>query len=158
MNKPEREFSLIRKHDQVFLRYADVGDEVSVRVVWTRPISGRGGEISLLDEKKKEIMMLKSVDLLDPDSRAIAEAELDHRYLVPRITRVISTAPHFGSRYFHVETNLGPRRFVLKDPNKNATWVTEDHLVIRDTLGNRYEINPFSGLDARSQAEVDKVL
>jgi len=158
MNKPGREFCLVRKHDQIFLKYTDAEDEVPVRLAWARPISGRGREISLLDEKKKEILMIESLAELDPDSRAIAETELEKRYLVPQITRVISTAPHFGSRYFHVETNLGPRRFVLKDPNKNATWVTEDHLVIRDTLGNRYEINPFSTLDARSQAEVDKVL
>jgi len=157
MDEMTREFSLVRKHDQVFLRGAD-GSEVPVRIVWTRPISGRGSEISLLNEKKKEILMLKSIELLDPDSRTIAESELEHRYLVPRITSVISTSPHFGSRYWDVETNLGRRRFVLKDPNKNAVWVTEDHLVIRDTLGNRYEINPFSRLDDHSRAEVDKVI
>ena len=157
MDDTIREFSLVRKHDQVFLKRAD-GSEVSVRVVWTRPISGRGREISLLDEKKKEVLMLENLDLLDPASRSIVETELEKRYLVPRITRVISTSAHFGSRYFRVETHLGPRHFVLNDPNKNVTWVTADHMVIRDTLGNRYEINPLSGLDARSRAEVDKVI
>jgi len=158
MSKPGQEFSLVRKHDQIFLRYTDGREELPVKLAWARPISGRGREISLLNDKKKEILMVESLDELDPDSRAIAEAELAKRYLVPQITRVVSTAPHFGSRYFRVETDLGPRRFVLKDPNKNATWVTNDHLVLRDTLGNRYEIKPFSALDARSQAEVDKVL
>lgn len=157
MDETTREFSLVRKHDQVFLKRAD-GSEVLVRVVWTRPISGRGREISLLDEKKKEVLMLNSIDLFDPDSRAIAQTELEQRYLVPRITHVISTSPHFGNRYWDVETHIGRRRFVLKDPNKNAVWVTEDHLVIRDTLGNRYEINPFSGLDDHSRSEVDKVI
>jgi len=36
--------------------------------------------------------------------------------------------------------------------------LTDDHLVLEDTLGCRYEIKPFSALDARSRAEVSKVI
>ena len=57
-----------------------------------------------------------------------------------------------------VETNLGERRFALKHASKHAIWLTDDHLVLKDTLGCRYEIKPYSALDVRSRAEVEKVL
>jgi len=158
MNKPMREFRLIRKDDQVLLKFADGGEEVPVRMVWVRPISGRGLEVSLLDEKKKELLMLRSLDALDEESREIAVTELQRRYLVPRIVRVLSTSAHFGNRYWDVDTDRGRRKFVLRDPNKNATWLTEDHLLLRDTTGNCYEVNPFSGLDRHSKEEVWKIV
>ncbi|MHC4592764.1 MAG: DUF1854 domain-containing protein [Planctomycetota bacterium] len=46
----------------------------------------------------------------------------------------------------------------MKDPTKNAVWLTDNHLILRDTLGNRYEIPTFSGLDAASRAQIAKVL
>ena len=102
--------------------------------------------------------MLPGLDAFDPASREIAEQELEQTYLIPRITRVVSARPRFGNRYWEVETDRGYRRFAMRDPRKNITWITGEHLVIRDVLGNRYEINPFSELDPESQAQVEMVI
>jgi len=158
MTGPSREFVLARKGDEVVIRFADGNDEIPVRLVWARPLYARGREVSLLDAKKHEVMMISNLDSLDAASREIAEDELAKRYLMARVTRVIRTEAHFGSRYWHVQTELGVRRFAMKDPVKNATWITDDHLIVRDTLGNRYELKPFSELDAFSKAEVMKVI
>jgi len=159
MIKPANHVQLLRREDQVFLRFHRGGTQTPVKVVWARPISGRGDEVCFVDPaQKKEVLMLESLEALDPASRAIAEEELSRRYLVPRITRVIRATASFGVRYWHVETDLGERRFALKHASKNAVWVSEEHLVLRDTLGCRYEINPFSSLDPRSRAEVERVI
>ena len=158
MEKPPREFALIKKDDQVLIRFADGGDELPVRLAWARPIYGRGCEVCLLDAKKHEVLTLPGPECLDVASRKIAEDELAKRYLIPRITRVMRTEAHFGNRYWHVQTDLGERRFAMKEPARNAIWVTDDHLVVRDTLGNRYEVKPFSGLDAPSQSEVMRII
>jgi hypothetical protein len=50
------------------------------------------------------------------------------------------------------------RNFAVKSVNKDVTWITDDHILIRDTLGYRYEIASLSALDEHSQEEVDKVL
>ena len=157
MEKP-KEFRLLREEDELFVRFEGSDTKTSVKLVWARPISGRGGSICLLDRDKKEVAMLKSLDSFDPDSRVIAEEELAKRYLVPRITRVIRATANFGIRYWHVETDLGRRHFALKNASKNAVWISDDHLVLRDTLGCRYEINPYSGLDPRSRTLVEKVI
>lgn len=158
MSETDRQCRLRRKGDQVLLSLGDADEEMPVRIVWARPVSGRGGEVCFLDDKKREVLMLQGLDGLDGESREIAEAELERRYLIPKITRVVRTAAHFGSRYWDVETDRGRRRFAMKDPTKNAVWLTDDHLILRDTLGNRYEIPTFSGLDAASRAQVTKVL
>ena len=46
MNDQEREFTLRCRGDQIVLRFADGHDEVPVRLVWARPVTGRGEEIS----------------------------------------------------------------------------------------------------------------
>ncbi len=158
MDATPEKIRLQRHADRVLLSRGDSDDWTPVRLVWARPISGRGGEISFLDKNKREVLMLESLDPLDPESRKVAEEELAKRYLVPRITRVIRTMATFGIRYWHVQTDRGERRFALKHASKNTFWLSRDHLVLRDTLGCVYEIRPFSELDQRSRAEVEKVI
>jgi len=157
MQEKADKVKLKRKGDQVLARMAG-RDEVPVRLVWARPISGRGGEVSVLGEGKKELLMLDSLDALDPESRRIAEEELEGSYLIPKITTVLKTEANFGNRYWQVDTDRGRRMFLMKDPNINVTWISEDHLVIRDTLGNRYEIESLSALDEASRAWIDHVV
>ena len=132
--------------------------DLPVTLAWARPITARGGEIVLLDEEKREACQLAGLEALDPDSRLLAREELDQTYLAPRILRVIRTETVFGTQYWEVETDLGPRRLAVKSDNRNAVWIDAGHLVLRDTLGCRYDIEPYSALDARSRAEIEKVM
>ena len=158
MQSGTRPIQLLREGDKVLLRFADEEATCPVRLVWARPISARGREVGFLDEKKNEVATVESLDQLDAESRRVAEEELALRYLVPRITRVLRTRANFGVRYWHVVTDRGERRFTLKNASKNATWVGPDHLVLRDTLGCRYEIPALSALDLKSRREVEKVI
>lgn len=158
MSDGSEKTTLIRKHDRVCLRRGHDDEATPVKIVWARPISGKGQEIAVLDEKKKEVLMVAGLDGLDPDSRKIAEQELERRYLIPKITRVIRAHASFGSRYWDVVTDRGRRRFVMKDPTKNVIWPGGDRVIIRDTLGNRFEIESLAALDDRSRNEADKVL
>jgi len=152
------QFKLVRKLDQVLLRFGDGRDDLPVRLAWARPVYSRGRDVCILTEKKSEVVMVSSLDALDAESRSIAQDELARRYLIPTITRVISANPHLGNRYWHVETELGERKFLMKDPTRNVVWITGDHLILRDALGNRYEVASLSALDAFSRAEVLKVV
>jgi len=158
MTSPPREFRLTKDGDQVFLQFADSDAKTRVRLVWVRPISARGSEVSFVGPDKQELLMLNGLDALDPASRKVAEEEITRRYVFPRVTKVLSATAHFGVRYWHVETDLGERKFALKNANKNAVWINKDHLVLTDTLGCRYEVKPFSALDPRSRAEIEKML
>jgi hypothetical protein len=158
MSETVKTFRLTRVGDELRLCFDGDHKGQAVKPVWARPISERGREISFLDKDKKEVMMIGSLDVLDADSRHVVEEELDRRYLLPRITRVISAQASFGIRYWHVETDLGERRFALKNASKNAVWLSDEHLMLQDVLGCRYEIQPYSALDERSRAEVERVI
>lgn len=149
---------LSRQGDQLFLESREAPGQTAVTAVWLRPVTGRGAEVAFVDAARKEVLTLSGLSELDSDSRALAEEELKRNYLVSRITRVQCARSFFGTQYWDVETDLGPRRVAIKSDNCNAVWVGPDHLVLRDTLGCRHEINPYSALDPHSRAEIDKVM
>ncbi|MBA3685582.1 MAG: DUF1854 domain-containing protein [Planctomycetes bacterium] len=131
---------------------------VPVRLVWARPITGRGQDIALLDDQKTCLAMVGGLAVFAPASRAIAEEELGRRYCIAAITSVHAVRVEFGNRYWDVETDRGRRRFLLREPGKNLTRVSEDHVLIRDTLGNRYVIASLAALDPRSRIEAIRAL
>jgi len=158
VNARTDKITLVRKQDQVFASFADGRPEVPVKLIWLRPFTGRGEYLSVLDSGGKEIAMFKNLDCLDPNSRKIAEEEIRRRYFIPRILKVQRTFVCFGRRYWDVETDHGPRRFVMRSPVRNAVWVTDDRLILIDTAGNCYEIESFAALDRRSQIEARRML
>jgi len=156
MNK--NKFKLQRKLGKVFIKYTDPEKEIAVKIVWARPVSGRGEEFSILNEKGKELEMVAGLSVLEEQCAVIATEELEKRYLIPIITQVKKASTHFGNRYMEVETDRGPKTILIKDPNSNVIWFTNDRLMIRDTLGNRFEIKSLAGLSDKSQKEIDKII
>ena len=157
-SEPRAPIRLLKRGDAILCDPGDGGEPRPVKLAWARPVAGRGGPLSILDADRREVALLGGLGELDPESRRIAEAELAARYLVPRITRVIKTRAVFGVRYLHVETDRGERRFAFKDATRDVVWLDDDHVMLRDTMGCRYEINPFSGLDPVSLREAHRVL
>ncbi len=152
-------FKLRRNGDQILYHSGDGDGAVPVRVAWVRPLTGRGGAVTVMHAgKKQEIAMLEGFDHLDAESRQIVADELACRYFLPKITKVLETFATFGNRYWRVETDRGPRRVLMKSPEADATWVTDDRCLLRDALGNCYEIESFAGLDRASRILADKVL
>ena len=159
MKDPTHRIQLSRDHDQVRVTLEDGEEARAVKIVWARPVSGRGREVSILDaENSEELVMLEGLDSLDAASRLVAEEALDLRYLVPCITAINRADVSYGNRYFDVETDRGPRQFLIKDPNANVIHVTDDRLMIRDVIGNRYEIVSVAALDPPSRHALDQVI
>jgi hypothetical protein len=137
------------------------GHEKPVRVVpvWARPISGRGGEISLLDEKKKEVAFFGSIrEAEDAATRAILEEELGERYLIPVIRSIQFIHNASAMRLFDLDTDRGRRKVMIKDPNRDVFSFGEDGMLLRDTLGNRYEIKSVGALDKSSREAAQRLL
>ena len=158
MKKESLKVKLLKKQARVLARVGEEGKEEPVKILWLRPVTGRGREVSIMSEDKKELVLLDSLDVLDAESRKVAEEALAQRYLVPRITSIPVANATMGYRYLSVETDHGPRNFVLRDPNTNVVWVSDDMLTIRDTLGNRYEIESLAGLDERSRENIKRLI
>ena len=148
---------LLRRGDAIFAE-SDQSEPVEVKLVYARPVSDRSEGISVLSRKEKEeIAWINRLSDLEEPSRSIAREALEERYPICYVESVVHSFVNHGHRYLKVETNRGFRYFNLKEPGKNVTWLSDDRLVIRDSMGNRYEIS-LSKLDEESRARLDKVL
>ena len=151
---------LIKEHDSLLASIESNDDgAVPVRLVYARPISARDQEISIMDiDGKKELAWLESIEDLEGESRLLAEAELWKTYRIAKVTKINESYVNHGHRYLRVETDRGERYFNLREPGKNLTRLSADHLVIRDSMGNRFEIESINALDEESQANLERVL
>jgi len=144
-----------RKGDSVMASFKGE-DNIPVSVVWLRPVTGLGKEVSVLSGDQ-ELLILESLSELDDLSRKIAEAELEKNYIIPEITRIVYVDVHMGNIYIEVGTDMGDRHFVIKNPFTNIRTVDPDGMIIRDVIGNLFSIQSLSNLDIRSRAELEKV-
>lgn len=145
------------KNGRLELTRPDADAPVSVTVRYLRPLTGRQ-EIVFLDEHEKEVVTVESIDALAGHERQLVEEALRERYYLAVIGRVEKIDVQFGTRYWTVETDRGPRWLALREPGKNVTWLSDRHLILRDTVGNRYEIPDVTALDRRSQRWIDQML
>jgi len=149
--------SLSMQAGRLHIRLQGEEEPLPVSIVYLRPLSART-EISFFDDDSHEVLSMESLNELSPACRKLAEAQLAERYHMPQITRVASIETIFGSHYWKVETDKGSCEFAFKEPGKNVTYLNQDHLVLRDAIGNRYEIPSLSQLDANSRRQVNKIL
>lgn len=148
-------------HEDGRLMFQDAsgGEPTPARLVWARPLSGRGGPVSVMQAgKKRELAYLTSLDELPEESRSVALEALDGGLVLPVIREIHQVRPRFGNYYWDVETNLGRRRFLLSSPENNSYRPGPDTVVLRDVSGNCYEISSISGLSRTSRREMERVL
>jgi len=129
-----------------------------IKVAIAAPLSRRGKYVSILNGKGEEIIMLPDLQGLDPESRRVAEQELERRYLTSRVRRLVSLKQEFGVTYWEAETDRGIRDFVVRDLQENCIWLSESHLLLVDVDGSRFEIPDRRLLDERSQQLLDAIL
>lgn len=150
---------LWRENGALMYQDAGGGEPRPARMVWARPLSGRGGPVSvMLAGKKKELAYIASLDQLSEDSRRIALEELDAGAVLPVITVIHEVKPRFGNYYWDVETDRGRRKFLLSSPENNTYRSRPDAIVIKDVSGNSYEISSLSGLSRASRREMERAL
>lgn len=131
---------------------ADEASWLKVDIVRVFPLSLPNAYFSVRDGGGKEVGILKNLDGLDATSRALAETELERRYLVAIIHRVLSVKERFGTVEWEVTTNRGRCRFTTRDLRDNALRYDGGHYLITDVENNRYEIPDIAALDRASQS------
>ena len=129
-----------------------------VKLALAAPLSRPRKYVSLLNGKGEEIVLLPDLDALQPDSRQVAEVELQRRYLTSRIQRLVSLKQEFGVTYWEAETDRGTRDFVVRDLQENCVWLSESHLLLIDVDGSRFEIPDRRQLDEPSQQLLEAIL
>ena len=126
---------------------------VPVKIFPLAPLSDRHGALSIMTDKKKEVALLPSINVLDTDSRQAAEADLATRFAAPKILGFNRVWVKNGNRYFDAITDVGERVFLVRDPEAHFAWsnAQRTQATIKDSAGNRYL------LDINALPETDRV-
>ena len=106
--------------------------------------------ITLLSEEG-EVAVIRDLSELSPESRTVIRASLDDYYLVPTITRIISSADKYGTLRWTVETDRGEITFSIKNRHSDIKHLYDTpRVIVRDSNDNRYEIPDINKLDGHS--------
>lgn len=149
----------MKRGDALMLTVENDRSFLKVRAVRAFPLSELSEFIGLLDATSgKEIGMLRNLCDVDAGARQLIQHEIDKRYFVPKVTKIVSAKKEFGTIYWDVETDRGGRKFVMRGLRDSVHEIEPGRYLINDVEGNRLEVPQLEGLDPRSLTIWDKVV
>ena len=113
--------------------------------------SGSNKYIVLLNDEGEQIAIIRNIDNLDPDSKALVEKVLEEYYMIPRITRFIEMTEKFKIWMWTAETDRGTITFEIRNHIASIKPLYDGRVLIKDAKDNRYEIPDYRLLDKESQ-------
>jgi hypothetical protein len=116
------------------------------------PLSNPDHYIGFLDGDGKDVGLLYDPSQLDAESRTLIAEDLERRYFVPIVERVLRVREEFGTIYWDVETDRGAVEIVVRNLRDNLQELSSSRVIITDIDGNRYEFPDIPKLDNKSQA------
>ncbi|MFQ6097827.1 MAG: DUF1854 domain-containing protein [Armatimonadota bacterium] len=143
---------------RVRMEIADERCVLHVKVARCFPLSHPQRYIGFRDEDDKDIGTIVEPSELDPESQCVVEEELRKRYFVPIITRIHEIKEEFGVAYWRVDTDKGPREFVVRGLHDDIHELDGNRVLIVDVDGNRFDIPDYTALDPKSYALIEKIL
>ncbi len=123
--------------------------EVELRRMF--PITGLNKYIALMDSEGEEIAIIRNIDDLMPESKAVVENCLLEYYMIPRITRFIKMSEKFKIWMWTAETDKGICTFEIRNHLTAIKPLYDGRVLIKDANDNRYEIPDVNALDSRSK-------
>ncbi|MEK7477401.1 MAG: DUF1854 domain-containing protein [Candidatus Coatesbacteria bacterium] len=105
-----------------------------------------------------EVALIMNLPGLSPEARKVLEEHRLNHDLTCAILKVNSLQHQFGAAFWDVDTDKGPRQFVIRGTTEHVRWLTDDRMLITDVQGNRFEIPSLNGLDRRSQNQIALIL
>ncbi|MBP3327650.1 MAG: DUF1854 domain-containing protein [Clostridia bacterium] len=114
------------------------------------PITGLDKYISLLDSSGNEVAVIRNINDLMPESKAVVERCLTEYYMMPRITRFIRMSEKFKIWMWTAETDKGICTFEIRNHLTAIKPLYDGRVLIKDANDNRYEIPDVSKLDKKS--------
>ncbi len=115
------------------------------------PITGLNKYIALIDSEGNEIAVIRSIDDLMPESKAVVESCLREYYMIPRITRFIKMSEKFKIWMWTAETDKGICTFEIRNHLTAIKPLYDGRVLIKDANDNRYEIPDVNALDSKSK-------
>jgi hypothetical protein len=129
-----------------------------VKIALCQPLTDPGNLGLMRSADGKELALIRGLRALDSASANALRLSLRLSTLTASIKSIQSLGHQYGAVYWKVETDRGPREFVLKSLSEQVRWLSDTRILMTDVDGNRFEIRDMSKLDKKSHALLDLVL
>lgn len=103
----------------------------------------------------REIGMIREVHVFDAATVALLGEELDRRYFMPEISKIMSVKDKFGYLYFDAITSAGKISFTMTNPYSNFRKLENGSVLITDIDGNCFRITDPEKLDRGSYKKIE---
>lgn len=114
--------------------------------------------ISVLDDDKQEIGIIRRVEDFEGETRELLVNELNRRYYSPVIEAILHVKERYGFSYWKVRTREGEVSFTLHDTYRSIIRAAENRVIFMDVDGNRFEIPDVEALDRKSYRKIELYL
>jgi hypothetical protein len=114
------------------------------------PLSNPDSYVSLLDEQHFERACLVSLDALSIPAREVLQRALEKGDFLPKVQRIMTVAQEATLSRWQVETDRGPRQFIV-DQEDHVRPLEDGRHLISDSHGMRYLVPVPSALDPASR-------
>ncbi len=114
--------------------------------------------ISVMNEDKEEIGIIRCVDLFQGEAGELLRTELERRYYAPLVQSIHSMKERHGFSYWKVTTPEGDVEFTLKDTFRSIVKTAGGGILLLDVNGNRFQIPDVSLLDKKSYKKIELYL
>ena len=142
---------------RLLLRLTDGSRHEDVTPVRAHPLSAPRHGISLVGADGHERCWLPDLDALAPAVRTLLEQALAEREFTPILTRLVAVSTFATPSLWTVETDRGPRAFVLKG-EEDIRRLDAQALLVTDADGVCYRIADRLALDRASRRLLERFL
>ncbi len=129
-----------------------------VRIARAFPFSDPEHYIGLRTGEDKDIGMMIDLTGMDAESKSLVAQGLEQRYFTPKVEKVNSVVEQHGTSTWEVETDRGPRRFIVRNLRDSTNTIGPNRILMTDTEGNRYEFEDVNSYGTRAFRVLSKVL
>jgi hypothetical protein len=133
------------------------GERTVVTPVRAFPLSAPDTGVSLVGADGRERHWVDRVDVLPPAVRAVLEEELAARDFAPTLQRLLSVSTFAVPSTWHVSTDRGETRFVLK-AEEDIRRLEGGALLITSAHGVQFRVADAQALDRGSRKLLERFL
>ncbi len=114
--------------------------------------------ISVQTKDGEEIGIIRKLSDFDEETSRILSTELERKYFIPKIKKIMTLRERRGFSYWKVLTDIGEMELSLQDTYRSITRVDGNRVFITDITGNRFEIESIDALDTKSRRKLELYL
>jgi hypothetical protein len=122
-----------------------------IEIVRAFPLSDRSHFFSVRDGADNEVGLIVNPTELSAENQNLIDEDLQRRYFVPSVKKIISAKERFGTVEWTVETDRGLCHFTTQNLRENVQRPTASRIILNDVDGNRYDIRDVDELSRESQ-------